>query len=38
LEGYDETTACDKSCEKMGLKGYQIVKKKVFLSAGQMAE
>lgn len=38
LEGYDERTACDKICEKMGLKGYQIGKTKVFLRAGQMAE
>ncbi|XP_057816575.1 myosin-17 isoform X2 [Cryptomeria japonica] len=38
LEGYDEKTACDNICEKMGLKGYQIGKTKVFLRAGQMAE
>ncbi|KAH9318468.1 hypothetical protein KI387_020237 [Taxus chinensis] len=39
LEGsYDEKTACDKICEKKGLKGYQIGKTKVFLRAGQMAE
>ncbi|GLT80868.1 hypothetical protein SLA2020_522800 [Shorea laevis] len=39
LEGnYDEKTACKKILEKMGLKGFQIGKTKVFLRAGQMAE
>ncbi|KAI6679691.1 hypothetical protein NL676_033572 [Syzygium grande] len=39
LEGnYDDTTACQKILDKMGLKGYQIGKTKVFLRAGQMAE
>ncbi|KAK1390713.1 Myosin-8 [Heracleum sosnowskyi] len=35
---YDEVTACKKLLEKMGLKGYQIGKTKVFLRGGQMAE
>ncbi|KAJ7982129.1 Myosin [Quillaja saponaria] len=34
----DEKTACIAICDKMGLKGYQIGKAKVFLRAGQMAE
>ncbi|KAK7279476.1 hypothetical protein RJT34_24529 [Clitoria ternatea] len=34
----DEVTACKKILEKVGLKGYQIGKTKVFLRAGQMAE
>ncbi|XP_057427058.1 myosin-11-like [Lotus japonicus] len=34
----DEKTGCKKILEKMGLKGYQIGKTKVFLRAGQMAE
>ncbi|XP_027365891.1 myosin-11-like isoform X1 [Abrus precatorius] len=34
----DEKTGCQKILEKMGLKGYQIGKTKVFLRAGQMAE
>ncbi|XP_050209434.1 myosin-12 [Mercurialis annua] len=38
LEGCDEKTACITILEKMGLKGYQIGKLKVFLRAGQMAE
>uniref|UniRef100_A0A7N0RFE5 Myosin motor domain-containing protein n=1 Tax=Kalanchoe fedtschenkoi TaxID=63787 RepID=A0A7N0RFE5_KALFE len=39
LEGnYDEKTACKKILQKMGLKGCQIGKTKVFLRAGQMAE
>ncbi|XP_044463733.1 myosin-17 isoform X3 [Mangifera indica] len=39
LEGnYDEKVACQKILDKMGLKGYQIGKTKVFLRAGQMAE
>ncbi|GMH25775.1 hypothetical protein Nepgr_027618 [Nepenthes gracilis] len=35
---YEEKVACMKILEKMGLKGYQIGKTKVFLRAGQMAE
>ncbi|KAJ1385112.1 P-loop containing nucleoside triphosphate hydrolase [Sesbania bispinosa] len=35
---HDEKTVCQKILEKMGLKGYQIGKTKVFLRAGQMAE
>ncbi|KAL8122002.1 hypothetical protein AgCh_018654 [Apium graveolens] len=35
---YDEVTACKKLLEKVGLKGYQIGKTKVFLRGGQMAE
>ncbi|GAB2298327.1 hypothetical protein Dimus_032396 [Dionaea muscipula] len=35
---YEEKAACTKILEKMGLKGYQIGKTKVFLRAGQMAE
>ncbi|KAM4119562.1 hypothetical protein ACJW30_03G069600 [Castanea mollissima] len=34
----DEKVACKKILEKMGLKGYQIGKTKLFLRAGQMAE
>ncbi|KAK4483677.1 hypothetical protein RD792_010878 [Penstemon davidsonii] len=34
----DEKVACQKILEKMGLKGYQLGKTKVFLRAGQMAE
>ncbi|KAF3436048.1 hypothetical protein FNV43_RR23140 [Rhamnella rubrinervis] len=34
----DEVTACKSLLEKVGLKGYQIGKTKVFLRAGQMAE
>ncbi|KAK4410989.1 Myosin-12 [Sesamum angolense] len=36
--GSDEKSACIGICDKMGLKGYQIGKSKVFLRAGQMAE
>ncbi|XP_071741692.1 myosin-17-like [Rutidosis leptorrhynchoides] len=39
LDGnYDEKVACQMLLNKMGLKGYQIGKTKVFLRAGQMAE
>ncbi|XP_024959969.1 myosin-17-like [Cynara cardunculus var. scolymus] len=39
LDGnYDEKVACQMLLDKMGLKGYQIGKTKVFLRAGQMAE
>ncbi|KAI9081193.1 hypothetical protein K1719_036952 [Acacia pycnantha] len=39
LEGnYDDKVACQRILDKMGLKGYQIGKAKVFLRAGQMAE
>ncbi|XP_075500978.1 myosin-12 [Primulina tabacum] len=38
VDGSDEKTASITVCEKMGLKGYQIGKTKVFLRAGQMAE
>ncbi|KAI3495714.1 hypothetical protein L1887_38060 [Cichorium endivia] len=39
LDGnYDEKVACRMLLDKMGLKGYQIGKTKVFLRAGQMAE
>ncbi|KAI3772786.1 hypothetical protein L6452_03979 [Arctium lappa] len=39
LDGnYDEKKACQMILDKMGLKGYQIGKTKVFLRAGQMAE
>ncbi|KAK9282815.1 hypothetical protein L1049_011037 [Liquidambar formosana] len=38
LDGSDEKSACVAICDKMGLKGYQIGKTKVFLRAGQMAE
>ncbi|XP_076957168.1 myosin-17-like [Bidens hawaiensis] len=37
-ENYDEKVACQMLLDKMGLKGYQIGKTKVFLRAGQMAE
>ncbi|KAF8403986.1 hypothetical protein HHK36_012096 [Tetracentron sinense] len=38
LDGYDEKSACATICNRMGLKGYQMGKTKVFLRAGQMAE
>ncbi|CDP07639.1 unnamed protein product [Coffea canephora] len=38
LDGYEEKSACIAICDRMGLKGYQIGKSKVFLRAGQMAE
>ncbi|CAN4110468.1 unnamed protein product [Withania somnifera] len=38
LDGSDEKSACIGICDRMGLKGYQIGKTKVFLRAGQMAE
>ncbi|KAE8712537.1 Myosin-12 [Hibiscus syriacus] len=39
LEGnHDDMVACQMILDKMGLKGYQIGKTKVFLRAGQMAE
>ncbi|KAK2412429.1 Myosin family protein with Dil domain-containing protein [Trifolium repens] len=39
LDGnYDDKVACQKILGKMGMKGYQIGKTKVFLRAGQMAE
>ncbi|TYG59795.1 hypothetical protein ES288_D07G014700v1 [Gossypium darwinii] len=39
LEGNnDDKVACQMILDKMGLKGYQIGKTKVFLRAGQMAE
>ncbi|XP_073043958.1 myosin-17-like [Primulina eburnea] len=39
LEGNsDDKTACKMILDKMGLKGYQLGKTKVFLRAGQMAE
>ncbi|XP_078432138.1 myosin-17-like [Wolffia australiana] len=34
----DDKVACQRILDKMGLKGYQIGKTKVFLRAGQMAE
>ncbi|OIW18737.1 hypothetical protein TanjilG_13489 [Lupinus angustifolius] len=34
----DDKVACQMILEKMGMKGYQIGKTKVFLRAGQMAE
>ncbi|XP_042387106.1 myosin-17-like isoform X2 [Zingiber officinale] len=37
-ENYDDKIACLKILDKMGLKGYQLGKSKVFLRAGQMAE
>ncbi|KAK9128425.1 hypothetical protein Syun_017222 [Stephania yunnanensis] len=37
-DGSDEKSACAAICDRMGLKGYQIGKNKVFLRAGQMAE
>ncbi|KAL5720520.1 hypothetical protein ACHQM5_013185 [Ranunculus cassubicifolius] len=38
LDSNDEKSACATICDRMGLKGYQIGKTKVFLRAGQMAE
>ncbi|RRT54355.1 hypothetical protein B296_00029822 [Ensete ventricosum] len=39
LEGNsDDKIACQKILDKIGLKGYQLGKSKVFLRAGQMAE
>ncbi|KAA8520316.1 hypothetical protein F0562_014572 [Nyssa sinensis] len=38
MDGSDEKSACIAICDRMGLKGYQIGKTKVFLRAGQMAE
>ncbi|GAB2277611.1 hypothetical protein Dimus_012319 [Dionaea muscipula] len=39
IEGnYDEKVACQKILDKVGIKGFQIGKTKVFLRAGQMAE
>lgn len=39
LDGnYDDKVACQMILDKMGLKGYQMGKAKVFLRAGQMAE
>ncbi|WCJ42738.1 Myosin-17 [Euphorbia peplus] len=39
LEGnYDDKVACQMVLDKMGLKGYQVGKTKIFLRAGQMAE
>ncbi|XP_048323404.2 myosin-12 isoform X1 [Ziziphus jujuba] len=38
LDGSDEKSASIAICDRMGLKGYQIGKTKVFLRAGQMAE
>ncbi|CAL0310840.1 unnamed protein product [Lupinus luteus] len=38
LDGCDEKKSSIAICDKMGLKGYQIGKTKVFLRAGQMAE
>lgn len=38
LDGSDEKSACISICDRMGLKGYQMGKTKVFLRAGQMAE
>ncbi|KAM2004733.1 hypothetical protein ACFX15_028150 [Malus domestica] len=38
MDGSDEKSACIAICNRMGLKGYQIGKSKVFLRAGQMAE
>ncbi|GAB2293322.1 hypothetical protein Dimus_027524 [Dionaea muscipula] len=35
---YDDKVACQMILNKMGMKGYQIGKTKVFLRAGQMAE
>ncbi|PKA59009.1 hypothetical protein AXF42_Ash001102 [Apostasia shenzhenica] len=35
---FDDKVACQKILDKLGLKGYQIGKTKVFLRAGQMAE
>ncbi|OEL34730.1 Myosin-12, partial [Dichanthelium oligosanthes] len=38
VDSSDEKAACAAICDRMGLKGYQIGKIKVFLRAGQMAE
>lgn len=38
IDSSDEKAACAAICDRMGLKGYQIGKTKVFLRAGQMAE
>ncbi|PKA49353.1 hypothetical protein AXF42_Ash014255 [Apostasia shenzhenica] len=38
IDGSDEKLACAVICDRMGLKGYQIGKNKIFLRAGQMAE
>lgn len=38
VDSSDEKLACKAICDRMGLKGYQIGKTKVFLRAGQMAE
>ncbi|KAF3322852.1 Myosin-J heavy chain [Carex littledalei] len=38
IDGSDEKAACAAICDRMGMKGYQIGKTKVFLRAGQMAE
>ncbi|XP_043691313.1 myosin-12 isoform X2 [Telopea speciosissima] len=38
LDGSDDKKGCAALCDRMGLKGYQIGKTKVFLRAGQMAE
>ncbi|XP_072989878.1 myosin-12-like isoform X2 [Typha latifolia] len=38
IDSSDEKAVCSAICDKMGLKGYQIGKTKVFLRAGQMAE
>ncbi|GFQ02300.1 myosin-12 [Phtheirospermum japonicum] len=38
VDGADEKSACIAICDRMGLRGYQIGKSKVFLRAGQMAE
>ncbi|XP_058005825.1 myosin-6 isoform X2 [Hevea brasiliensis] len=37
-ESSNEVTACKRLLDKVGLKGYQIGKTKIFLRAGQMAE
>ncbi|KAF7805219.1 myosin-11-like isoform X1 [Senna tora] len=39
MEGhYEDKVVCQKILEKVGLKGYQIGKTKIFLRAGQMAD
>ncbi|ONK60494.1 uncharacterized protein A4U43_C08F19090 [Asparagus officinalis] len=38
IDSSDEKLACEAICSRMGLKGYQIGKTKIFLRAGQMAE
>ncbi|XP_078159756.1 myosin-12-like isoform X2 [Carex rostrata] len=38
VDSSDEKVACAAICDRMGMKGYQIGKTKVFLRAGQMAE